>query len=225
DEATLQLFHYLTRQTRRLPLLLLASYRTDEAPRGQPLAQTLAAMQRERLLQHVSIGALARENTNLLVTSLLEGAPSDRLSVSVFRTTGGNPLFIEQLLLSLSETGQLRRRGGVWHGTTELEGTPGIVREVITQRLQRLGGGGRSALAMAAVLGQTFEHSVLLASLEPVDEGELLRHLDEAITSQVLRETQAGYGFGHAFLRDAVYWDLSARHRMRLHARAAESLE
>src|SRR5712691_11556242 len=121
DEATLQLFHYLTRQTRRLPLMLVASYRNEEAPANQPLAHMLTAMQRERLVQHVHVEALGREATDRLVTSLLEGSPSHGLSESLFSTTGGNTLFVEQLVLALSETGQLRRRGGVWHGTTDLQ--------------------------------------------------------------------------------------------------------
>jgi tetratricopeptide (TPR) repeat protein len=225
DEANLLLFQYLTRKTRRLPLMLVASYRNEEAPGNQPLAQKLAAKQRERLVQHVHVEALGRAATDRLLTSLLDGSVSHGLSESLFGTTGGNPLFVEQLVLALSETGQLRRRGGVWHGTTDLQGTPQIVREVIAQRLQRLGGECRGTLAMAAVLGQTFEHPVLLAALEPVEESSVLQHLDEAITAQVLRETPSGYGFGHAFLRDAVYWDLNAPRRTLLHARAAESLE
>lgn len=225
DEATLQLFHYLARQTRRLPFVLLATYRSDEAPADQPLAQTLAAMVRERLVQQVRLPSLGRSETDRLLSMLLAGSPSEALGESLYATTGGNPLFVEQLVLALSETGQIHQRAGVWHGTAELHGAPQIVREVIAQRLARLAASCREMLAMASVLGQSFEHKVLLAAVEPVTEPVLLRDLDLAIGAHVLQETSSGYAFRHGLLREAVYWDLSAPRRMLLHAHAGELLE
>lgn len=225
DEATLQLFHYLARQTRRLPLVLLATYRNDEAPADQPLAQTLAAMLRERLVQQVRLTSLGRPETDRLLSMLLDGSPSESLGESLYATTGGNPLFVEQLVLALSETGQIHQRAGVWHGTAELHGTPQIVREVIAQRLARLPPSCREMLAMASVLGQSFEHKVLLAAVEPVTEPVVLGDLDLAIGAHVLQETTSGYAFRHGLLREAVYWDLSAPRRMLLHAQAGELLE
>ena len=225
DEATLQLFHYLARQTRRLPLVLIATYRSDEAPADGPLAQTAATMARERLAQRVVLGTFGRDETDRLATALLEGSPSQDLSASLYATTGGNPLFVEQLLLALGEAGLLQQRSGVWHGAAELQGTPQIVREVIAQRLLRLPPSCREVLAMAAVLGQSFEHKVLLAAIDDVDEPTLLRDLDRAISAHVLQETPAGYAFSHGLVRDAVYWELSAPRRMLLHGRAGKLLE
>jgi DNA-binding SARP family transcriptional activator len=225
DEATLQLFHYLARQTRRLPLVLLATYRSDEVPGDQPLAQTLAAMLRERLLQQIRLTSLGRRETDRLLSTLLEGSPGEALVDSLFATTGGNPLFIEQLVLALQETGQIQEQGGVWYGSAELHGTPQIVREVIAQRLARLARSCREMLAMASVLGQSFEHKVLLAAVSPVDEPVLLRDLDLAIGAQMLQETPSGYAFRHGLLREAVYWDLSAPRRMLMHAQAGQLIE
>jgi DNA-binding SARP family transcriptional activator len=225
DEATVQLFHYLARQTRRLPLVLIATYRTDEAPADGPLAQTAATMARERIAQRVVLGAFGRDETDRLATALLDGSPSQDLSQSLYATTGGNALFVEQLLLALGEAGYLQQRAGVWHGTAELQGTPQIVREVIAQRLHRLPQSCREVLAMAAVLGQSFEYKVLLAAVEGTDERSLLGDLDRAISAHVVQETPAGYAFRHGLVREAVYWELSAPRRMLLHGRAGELLE
>src|SRR5207249_2033204 len=143
DEATLQLFHYLARQTRRLPLVLIGSYRSDEAAADQPLAQVLAAIARERLAVHISLGSLDRDQTNSMVSALPDGSASEPLARALYTTTDGNPLFLEQLVLTLAEGGQLQQREGVWHGTADLEGVPPIVREVIAQRLRRLTKGCR----------------------------------------------------------------------------------
>jgi DNA-binding SARP family transcriptional activator/lipoprotein NlpI len=224
DEATLQLLHYLARQTRRLPLVMVATYRDDETP-AEPMAQTLAALLRERLAQSIKLSPLGPGDTHRMVGTLLDGAPSDALGESLYETTGGNPLFLEQLVLALEETGQLERKAGLWHGTGELHGTPRIVREVIAQRLQQFDASSRALLDMASVLGQSFEHRVLLAAVAPRDEAALLRDVDRAITAQVLQDTPGGYAFRHALLRDAVYYDLTGPRRMLLHGRVAEILE
>jgi len=225
DEATLQLFHYLARQTRRLPLVLVGTYRSDEAEADQPLAKTLATLVRERLAQRIALSTLGRDDADRMVGKILQGLPSKTLGESLFETTGGNPLFIEQQVMALLETGQLQQTAGVWHGTTELRRLPQIVRDVIAQRLNRLPASCRDVLAMAAILGKSFDHAVILGALEPLDESSLLEDLDRALAAQVLQETATGYSFRHALLREAVYWEMSAPRRMLLHGRAGDLLE
>jgi DNA-binding SARP family transcriptional activator len=225
DEATLQLLHYLARQTRRLPLVIVATYRDDEGRRDEPLAQTLAAIVRERLAQSIKLRPLGPDESQRLVGTLLDGSLTQALGASLYDTTGGNPLFLEQLVLALEETGQLEQKSGIWHGTGELHGTPRIVREVIAQRMQQFDASSRALLDLASVLGQSFEHRVVLAAVAPRDEASLLRDFDRAISAQVLQDTPGGYAFRHALLRDAVYYDLSGPRRMLLHAQVAEVLE
>jgi tetratricopeptide (TPR) repeat protein len=113
----------------------------------------------------------------------------------------------------------------VWDGQADLHGSPQIVREVIAHRLHRLAPSCREVLAVASVLGQSFDHKVLLIAVSPVDESGLLRDVDRAIAAQVLQDRPGGYAFRHALVRDAVYWDLTMPRRMLLHARAGELLE
>src|ERR1051325_2196984 len=110
----------------------------------------------------------------------------------------------------MNEAGQLRERAGVWYGETELARTPLIVSGVISQRLVRLSDSCRGTLALASVIGQTFDYGVLLESVSTAPETALLADLDEAIGASVVRETATGYAFHHALLRDSVYWSLSA---------------
>jgi DNA-binding SARP family transcriptional activator len=225
DDATLQLLHYVARQTQRLPLVLIGTYRSDEVRVDQPLARSIEALIRERLAQRITLDSLTAEDAGRLVAARLNGEPSSALSESLYATTGGNPLFLEQLLLALEENGQLERRAGVWHGSAELQGTPQIVRDVIDRRLQQLNPVGREVLSVAAVLGQSFEHRILLAAVEPLHETTLLREVDDAIMTQILVDTPGGYAFRHSVVRDAVYWGLTRPRRALLHARAAELLE
>jgi DNA-binding SARP family transcriptional activator/Tfp pilus assembly protein PilF len=225
DEATLQLLHYLSRQMRRFPLMLLGTYRSDEAVTNQSLTQTLAAMRREGLVKSIALDAFDRHDTDRLVQSLLDGSLSDALGESLFATTGGNPLFVEQLILELNEVGLLERRSGIWHNAGALQSTPRIVRAVIAQRLHRLDAGCREMLSMASVLGQSLEHRVLLATSESPDEARLLHALDQAISAQILQETATGWAFRHSLMRDAVYRELTSARRMLLHRRAGAAME
>jgi len=225
DEATIELFHYLARQTRRLPLFLVATYRSDEAPADQPLAQAVAALRRERLVEQVVLDSLTRVEADRLVRSLIDGPPSPALSEWLFATTDGNPLVLEQLVLALVETAQLQQTGGFWEATTDLQEAPQILRKVIARLLDELSPSCRQMLAMAAVLGQNVDHSVLVAALAPANALSVQRDLDESVRADVLRKTLDGHAFRHPLLREAVYWELSAPRRMLLHARAAQVLE
>jgi tetratricopeptide (TPR) repeat protein/transcriptional regulator with XRE-family HTH domain len=227
DAATVHLIHYLARQTRRVPVTVLATFRSDSAEPGHPLPQVVAALLQERLAEQLRLEPLDRTATARLVAALLNAPPSSSLSEWLFDTTEGNPLFIEQLVLALREEGQLDERNGLWHRATSASGArlPAAVRDVIGKRLERLSGHSREVLAMGAVLGQTFEYEALRAALPDCDEASLLGDLEEALSAQLLREAPSGYAFGHALLHEAVYWSLSAPRRTLLHARAGETLE
>src|SRR5262249_15919573 len=194
---TLDLFHYLARQTRRLPLVLLGTFTSDDLSADQPLAQAIAALRREQLVEQVLLEPLGREATERLVTSLLQGKPSEPLTDWLFATTGGNPLFVEQLVLALSSNGQLELSSNRCHATTDLRQTPKLVGKLIARSLQRLSPSCQQTLALAAILGVRFDDSFLLAALSPVDEVSVQQDLNEAVSAQVLRRAPRGFAFRH----------------------------
>jgi tetratricopeptide (TPR) repeat protein len=231
DAATLNLIHYLARQVHRLPITVVGTLRLEEAQRGDPLQQMLNALAHERLAEQLHLTPLRSEDTRRLVTSLLDGVPGERLTEWLHATAEGNPLFVEQLVLALRENRQLEQHDDTWRRTTDADsdgdgdGVPSAVLDVIRQRLERRSTRTRETLAVASVLGQTFQYESLLAALDTTVEAELLTDLDEALSAQLLRETQTGYAFGHTLLHEAMYRSLSGPTRMRLHARVGETLE
>ena len=64
----------------------------------------------------------------------------DSLLATVVSRTGGNPLYIQEIVKDLVETGQLERRRETWVATSPPEqwDVPREVREVIERRLRRL---------------------------------------------------------------------------------------
>jgi DNA-binding SARP family transcriptional activator len=226
DAATLNLIHYLARQTRNSHVVVLGTFRSDEVHPGDPLMQLLSGLSRERLLQRVQLEPLNREDTGRLVMLLSEHRTSHAADSAVYGLTDGNPLFVEQLVHSLREQGRLDELSKLRpHIMTPDSRSTLVVRQIFASRLQQLGPPARETLEVGAVLGLSFDYSTLLAVAEPASEPELLGALDEALSAELLRETASGFAFHHSLLREEVYWSLRRTRRMLLHARAAETLE
>jgi tetratricopeptide (TPR) repeat protein len=141
--------------------------------------------------------------------------------------TAGNPFFATEILRHLSETGAIARRDGRWRATTDLDahGLPVSVREVIGHRVSRLGAQTRNALSNAAVIGREFDLS-LLAELAGLDAEAMLETLMPAVDATLLQEVAPErFAFAHALVAHALYDDLGATRRARLHRAYAEVLE
>ncbi len=226
DAASLNLLHYLMRQTRHSPVVFVGTLRSEAIQPGEPLTQFVAAVERERLAERLELSPLNQAGTERLIAALAGKPVHGNLSASVYSATEGNPLFVEQLVFALREEGRLDRPAAVWQASVvDATSLPLVIRSVISERLARLSPRSREMLEWAAVLGHTFEYTDLLAVIEPSEEAMLLSDLDEAIRAQVIRERPTGYAFSHSLLRDGVYWALSRTRRMLLHGRAGEVLE
>jgi DNA-binding SARP family transcriptional activator len=226
DGATLEMLHYLGRQTRRLRITIVATYRSEEVPSNRLLARLVSTLAREGLTQEITLRPLDRDETMILISSLLRGPASDELTDSLHAVTEGNPLFIEQFVLASREEGRIALRNGVWQQiATDDAPLPPVVQHLIERRFDRLPPSGRETLTMASVLGQTFELQPLVAALNSQDEAGAVVVLDQAIEAQLVRETANGYRFGHAMIRESLYRSSSGPRRALLHARAGAAIE
>ena len=151
-------------------------------------------MTRERLVEGIRLATLDRAETELLVSSLLGGPVSESLIEALVGVTEGNPLFVEQLVLSLREEGEIVvQHDGKWHPVAiERASIPPIVRDVIERRFGSLEPACRETLEVAAVFGQTFELRPLVAALGTVEESRVIHYVDAAVDAQLVRETTGG---------------------------------
>lgn len=200
--------HLLRRGSGRV--LVVAMFRPQES--GQALAE----------LRHVA-GAVELELGGLDVHEVAELvaaaplSPSSDLAATLHRDTGGNPLFVVELLRHLAETGA---------DLSEPLELPGRVRDVIARRLSRLPEDARRALAVAAVAGGEFDLEVVAAAGD-LDPDALAETLEAAVAADLVTEV-AGipgrYAFVHALVRATIDEGLSATRRERLHRRIADAL-
>ena len=227
DQATVLLLKYLVRYPRQARLMVLGMYRDSDLDTADPLCAMLTQLGREHTLAKHSLTPLDAEAVAELVDVYAGDEASAELCQSVYEGTEGNAFFVVEVLRHLSESGAIGDAAGEPPpgGAAERLAVPDSVKDVIGQRIVRLGRQTSRLVEMAAVLGGEFELPVLQRVLP---EDELVDALETASRASVIEEVAgpAGrYTFSHALIRDTVYGTLTPTRRAILHRRAGMALE
>ncbi len=236
DEATLRLFHFLARKTRTTSLLLLATYRTDIGSGQTPFSRLLNALYRERLSDTILLKPLDDVAIQGLLTHLLGAKPTSEIVKSICHVTAGNSFFVEEIGLTLANNAAIEMNDDQWQFKTNGSRKeivpfqlPGGLKDLLWERVARLGKDVESILTTAAVIGRDFKFEVLrdtaVAATDNLEQSTLLDALDEALGAHLIDETGAGYRFHHPLIRRMLYDSLSQVRRARLHTQVAEAIE
>ncbi len=226
DEASLSLFHFLARQTRSAPLILLATYRTDLATRPtSPFDHLLNALYREQLSEIHKVTPLPEQDGAQIIAYILEGAADPALTRAITELAEGNPFCTQEITRAMLKDDHLIQEAGQWRMRPGI--TPSVsaeLQELLRERMHRFGRNIESALTAAAIIGREFRFPVLRVVTD-LPDGELLDALDAALRGHLLEETEAGYRFRHSLIRHTLYDGLSQARRAWLHTRVAEAIE
>ena len=167
------------------------------------------------------IVGLTEREVGDLVAGRAAAVPATAVVAELHRATAGNPLFVDGVLRALAAEGRL---GGA---RIDLAGfkLPDGVRGAIRRRLARLSADARALLTTAAVIGQESAHELL--SLVHGHTAETLAALmgEAAAVGIVGVAGPSASRFTHPLLREALYDDLAARERTRLHRQVGAALE
>ncbi len=209
------------------PLLILATRRPEPDPGVGELEAELAA-DLARPFHVLQLLPLHKGAEQALARSLLGGAVDDEVLQAVCQGVDGNPLFLEERLASLLDTGALERDHAGWRfAPTNANAVPEVLERLIRSRTDRLSPAAREAIVAASVLGEEAERSAINAVCEL--DGALDTALSELVAGGLLVEARSQpeplYRFHHALIRDATYHGLLRSQRRQLHARAAWHLE
>jgi DNA-binding SARP family transcriptional activator len=218
DAASLALLDFVARELETTRLLVVGMYRDVEIARGHPLRQTLAELARDRLYERLALGGLPPEDVASFMGTALGEDPSPSLVAAVHDRTGGNPLFMTEVVRILVQEGRRDWDGGVPEG----------VREVIGLRLDKLSPQCNEALRVASVIGREFGLDQLGPLVDGCTDEELLAAVEEALAARLLTEAPGSPGrfrFAHPLIRETLEAELSSARRVRLHGRIAATLE
>jgi tetratricopeptide (TPR) repeat protein len=177
------------------------------------------------------IDPLPRESAEVLLEILLGTDPSlDPLKRLLIERTEGNPLFVEESVRALVETGALTGERGKYRLARDLPAihVPGTVQAILTARIDRLPREEKRLLEIAAVIGKDFPLALLLAVADE-KEGTIRRGLGHLQTAEFLYETRLfpdlEYTFKHALTHEVAYGSLLQERRRALHAQIVGAIE
>jgi class 3 adenylate cyclase/tetratricopeptide (TPR) repeat protein len=181
--------------------------------------------------RHLRIDPLPPANVNELLGPLLgDEAGLEPLKRLLAERTEGNPLFLEESVRTLVETGVLVGERGAYRLAREAGPirVPATVQAILAARIDRLSREDKALLQVAAVIG----HDIPVALLEAVAD------LDGDALTQGVRRLQAAeflyearlfpdieYTFKHGLTHEVAYEGLLHERRRDLHARILEMLE
>ena len=199
-------------------VLLMGSYRSDEAKESAFLQEWDALMSRDdtAIRQHrVTVEPLS-ESECLKLLSLHVGIPPEQLREQVdrlFRDTRGNPYFLEQLIDSFDpETGRFN---------------PVPLHTIIQQRLQRLPDDSTALLERIAVAGQAVdldEVSEVAGFADPA-YATVTRMRSERLVRLIGSDDAQRVDTYHDKIRETVLEQMDDRVRRSLHRDFAETIQ
>jgi len=213
DRSTRDLLAFVARHVRQERVLIVGTYRSDELHRRHPLRPWLAEMERLATVDRLGLSRFGRDELAAQLAAI-EGEPvSAGLLELIERRSEGNPFFAEELLASRS--------------IGSSNEVPEKLRDVLLGRLATLSEEAHRVVSVAAAAGGTVDHELLAAATD-LSSIALAEALGEAVSLQLLvpmRDSAVPtYGFRHALLGEAVYADLLAAERRRIHSKYATAL-
>jgi class 3 adenylate cyclase len=228
DSSTSELLDYAARRLVRSRVMLLATYRSDELERRNPLTRTVQIWRRAGLADTVTVSAMTPPHVAEMIAAMLN---AEEVSADLVTLVGaraeGNPFVLEEMLRQALDGGEIFQTGTGWQRSSpDALRMPETVREAVLLRLSRLHPEQIEVLRAAAVLGRSFDYG-LLVEVAGAGEGVVLAALESAIAQQLLEEAAEAsdrYTWRHALTQEAIASDTVVPKRQRIHSRAADAL-
>ena len=208
DASTLALLSYLAHAVPDHRILVVATYRIEEL--GEGLSHLVLELERSGAATLVELAPLSDRDLAQLLSDASDETLDPALVASICARSEGNPFFAEELLAA---------------GRDDEASIPPVLRDVLLQRFDQLGGEARGVLRVAAASSRDITYR-LLAAVAPYDANDLVEALREAVEGGVLvADAAAGtFRFRHALLSEAIYSTVLPGEREGIHTRWAQAL-
>jgi DNA-binding CsgD family transcriptional regulator len=215
DQDSLRFLAYLAQRIEGLPIAVLLAGRPPADEPGSVWAQVASrasavALYPQPLSQSAAV-ALARER--------LGADAAEEFCRACHTATGGNPLFLRELLTALDAAGVSPSAAAA----TEVQAVgPAAVRRFVLHRLATLGPAANELARTVAVLGDETDLQ-LAGHVSHLGEEAAGAAADDLVRADIFVRA-ARLGFVHPIVRAALYEDLAPAERQARHAAAAEAL-
>jgi DNA-binding winged helix-turn-helix (wHTH) protein/predicted ATPase len=237
DVSTLDLIGALARRREPARLLLVGTYRPEEAmPPGNAVASLVRELGVRNAATEIALPSLAEPAVESYLRARFPGASlPPALAGSVYRRIEGHPLFMVAMAEHWVARGMLVPVGDRWASRSALDAlahdVPADVRKMIDARVLRLPDDERHLIEAASVAGTEFSAASVAAALAAppseiddrlaalADRGMMLRRHGDARWPD--GSVAGRYGFSHALYRDVIYERVPGARRADMHGRVA----
>ncbi len=178
----------------------------------------------------IELNRLTRSSAYRMVCQLTgDRALPDKVVEAVVSRADGIPLFIEELTLTVLESGRLREAGDRYElaGSTFGLSIPLTLRDSLAARLDRLSV-DKEIAQVAATIGRTFSPRLLSHVLQKSETSfshTILHLCDAGILEQRGTEAARRYVFRHALIQEVAYRSQLNAQRREVHRRVARAIE
>ncbi|MGC5327732.1 helix-turn-helix transcriptional regulator [Brevibacillus sp. SYSU BS000544] len=229
DPASLEFLHYLSRGMNNSPLLLVLTIDTFGLSINTPASNFIQSLRKEEFFKEFHLDRLSEQGVTRLVTNRLGTALPDGFIAFIMKHSEGVPLFIDELLLSLLETGVLSMQDGAWIlSINSIETIPYRIKELIKGRIQRINSSDQKVLLYAAISKGTVSHRIL-HRLTQMSEDDFLLSIQKlksaGLIFEEIQEMEVHYGIYHALVKEVVFDELPIMVRRRAYKFFIEVLE
>jgi tetratricopeptide (TPR) repeat protein len=242
DVSTLDWVTYMARRREPAKLLILGTYRpTETLINHHPLRGAVQELLARRYCEELQVTPLAEAAImDYLRGRFGEVGWPEALTTTLVRRTGGNPLFLVNMVDYLVRQDAVTEVDGQWivreEKVTELaERVPDTLRQLIERQVERLSEAEQRLLEVASVVGVEFAGAEVAAGLATsVEDIETtcgrFAHLGQWLCTAGLAEWPDGtlsgrYRFLHALYHEVIYARIAEARRIQLHRRIAARKE
>ncbi len=220
DPSTLEAYHLLGDQVPKARIFVLATARPEYVSQWGT---------RPRYTQ-LTLGRLQHRHSELMASEVAgrSSLPADIMQQIVVKTDGV-PLFVEELVKMVMESGMLEEQRGQYELSSPLPplAIPSTLRDSLMARLDRLSS-AKEVVQLAATLGREFSYE-LIRAVWPLDEVALQKGLAAMVEAELLYQSgvapQARYYFKHSLIQETAYESVLRSRRQQLHLQIARTLE
>ncbi|MEN8208541.1 MAG: AAA family ATPase [Candidatus Fermentibacteria bacterium] len=170
----------------------------------------------------LTLDGLPETSIRSFVEELGKGSPEDKLLEFLWDRAGGVPLFLEQALDYLSETGSIESCGGELLFKAPISGIPLSIGEMFISRMLLMPESFRRTIAAASVLGSSFRRSEIEAMVSTGSADECLQIGQE---KGIFNLEGSSCSFSHILFREWISEMSPVTELREFHHRAGRILE
>jgi len=213
DKANLELLNYFLNWEVTCKITICATLCKEELEKERDLECIgfLSEIKNKDNFFILELLPFSLEQSKDLVTAILPQIKApEKFYQSLYQISEGNPLFLEECLKHLIESGSLFYNQGQWQlAESEFIDIPSSLEQVLKRRFRRLDTETQEMLIQAAVMGDEFQLEVMRQALKR-NQGYIFELLDRARKKGFIgfKKQMGEFNFTSPLIQKAIYDDL-----------------